>query len=163
MPFRETSRMEERIQMFLEYESGNWSVSELCRRHGICRDTFYEWRKRKQSGDPDWFKDRSHAPLQCWQTTDEAIAEKVITARRRFPYLGPRKLLAVLDREAPEIEWPAGVDDRGHSKARRADLAGKAPPPSARPATALHAGNGAERRVERGLQGLVSHPGPAPD
>jgi transposase InsO family protein len=99
--------MEERIQMFLEYESGNWSVSELCRRHGICRDTFYEWRKRKQSGDPDWFKDRSHAPLQCWQTTDEAIAEKVIAARRHFPYLGPRKLLAVLDREAPEIEWPA--------------------------------------------------------
>lgn len=107
MPFRETSRMEERIRMFLEYESGNWSVSELCRRHGVCRDTFYEWRKRKQSGDPDWFRDRSHAPLQCRQTTDDAIAEKVIAARRRFPYLGPRKLLALLDRQAPEIDWPA--------------------------------------------------------
>lgn len=107
MPFRETSRMEERIRMFLEYESGNWSVSELCRRHGVCRDTFYEWRKRKQSGDPEWFKDRSHAPLQCLQTTDAAIAEKIIAARRRFPYLGPRKLLAVLDRQTPEIDWPA--------------------------------------------------------
>jgi transposase InsO family protein len=107
MPFRETGRMEERIRMFLEYESGNWSVSELCRRYGVCRDTFYEWRKRKQSGDQAWFLDRSHAPLQCWQTTDGAIAEKVIAARRRFPYLGPRKLLAVLDREAPEIAWPA--------------------------------------------------------
>ena len=51
MPFRETGRMEERIRMFLEYESGNWSVSELCRRYGVCRDTFYEWRKRKESGD----------------------------------------------------------------------------------------------------------------
>jgi len=107
MPFRETGRMEERILMFLEYESGNWSVSEMCRRYGICRDTFYQWRERKQSGDPTWFMDRSHAPLQCWQTTDGAIAEKVIAARRRFPYLGPRKLLAVLDREAPEIAWPA--------------------------------------------------------
>jgi putative transposase len=54
-----------------------------------------------------WFVDRSHAPLQCWQTTDGVIAEKVIAARRRFPYLGPRKLLAVLDRDAPEIDWPA--------------------------------------------------------
>jgi transposase InsO family protein len=107
MPFRETGRMEERIRMFLEYESGNWSVSELCRRYGVCRDTFYEWRKRKESGDPAWFQDRSHAPLQCWQTTDGAIAEQVIAVRRRFPYLGPRKLLAVLDREAPEIAWPA--------------------------------------------------------
>lgn len=107
MPFRETSRMEERIRMFLEYESGNWSVSELCRRHGICRDTFYEWRRRKQSGEPEWFTDRSHAPLRCRQTTDDAIAEKVIAARRRFPYLGPRKLVALLDRQAPEIDWPA--------------------------------------------------------
>jgi transposase InsO family protein len=99
--------MEERIRMFLEYESGNWSVSELCRRHGVCRDTFYEWRKRRESGDPGWFQDRSHTPQRCWQTTDGAIAEQVIAARRRFPYLGPRKLLAVLDREAPEIAWPA--------------------------------------------------------
>jgi transposase InsO family protein len=107
MPFIETDRMEERIRMLSEHESGNWSVAELCRRHGICRDTFYEWRKRKQSGDPEWFKDRSHAPLQCWQTTEEAIAEKVIAARRRFAHLGPRKLLAVLDRQAPEVDWPA--------------------------------------------------------
>jgi transposase InsO family protein len=107
MPFREISRMEERIRMFLEYESGNWSVAELCRRHEVCRDTFYEWRKRKLSGDPEWFKDRSHAPLQCAQTTAAAIAEKIVAARQRFPYLGPRKLLVVLDREAPEIDWPA--------------------------------------------------------
>jgi transposase InsO family protein len=107
MPFKETSRMEERILMLAEYETGNWSVSELCRRHGVCRDTFYEWRKRKQSGEAEWFVDRSHAPLQCWQATDEAIAAKVIAARRQFPHLGPRKLLAVLDRRAPEIAWPA--------------------------------------------------------
>jgi transposase InsO family protein len=107
MPFRETGRMEERIRMLLEHESGNWSVSEICRRYGVCRDTFYEWRKRKVSGEPEWFKDRSHAPLQCAQTTDDAIAEQVMAARRRFPYMGPRKILAVLERQAPEIDWPA--------------------------------------------------------
>jgi transposase-like protein len=80
--------MEERIRMFLEHESGNWSVSEICRRYGICRDTFYEWRKRKETGDPAWFEDRSHAPLQCWQTTDDAIAEKVIAARGAFRIWG---------------------------------------------------------------------------
>jgi transposase InsO family protein len=107
MPFRETSRMEERIRMLAEYESGNWSVSELCRRHRVCRDTFYEWRKRKANGEAEWFMDRSHAPLHCRQTTDEAIAAKVIAKRRQFPHLGPRKLLVVLEREAPEIAWPA--------------------------------------------------------
>ena len=107
MPFEETCRIEQRIRMLSEYETGNWRVSELCRRYGICRDTFYEWRSRKASGDPEWFKDRSHAPLHCSQTTAGAIAEKVIAARQRFPYLGPSKLLAVLEREAPEMAWPA--------------------------------------------------------
>jgi transposase InsO family protein len=107
MPFRETGRMEERVRMLLEHESGNWSVSELCRRYGVSRDTFYEWRKRKESGAERWFEDHSHAPLRCWQTTDGAIVEKVIRVRQRFPYLGPRKVLAVLEREAPEMTWPA--------------------------------------------------------
>ena len=139
MPFKETGRMEERIRMLLEHESGNWSVSELCRRHGVCRDTFYEWRKRKQSGDPEWFRDRSHAPLQCRQTTDKAIAAKVIAARRRFPYMGPRKLLAVLDREAPELAWPAASTIGTHPQARRSGGAGEATPSPARPAAVLHA------------------------
>ena len=55
MPFLETCRMEERIRMLSDYETGNWNVSELCRRYGVCRDTFYDWRKRRDSGDPHWF------------------------------------------------------------------------------------------------------------
>jgi hypothetical protein len=46
-PVRPTSKkcMEQRIRMLLEHDTGNWSVSELCRRYGVCRDTFYEWRR----------------------------------------------------------------------------------------------------------------------
>lgn len=107
MPFEETCRMEERVKMLLDYESGNFGVSELCRRYGVCRDTFYEWRKRKAGGDQQWFMDRSHAPLHCPQSTDDAIAAQVIAARRRFPHLGPRKLAVLLERKAPEVSWPA--------------------------------------------------------
>ena len=46
MPFTETCRMEERIRMLSDYDSWNWSVADLCRRFGVCRDTFYEWRRR---------------------------------------------------------------------------------------------------------------------
>ena len=71
MPFTETCRMEERIRMLSDYDTGNWSVSELCRRYDVSRDTFYEWRKRRASGDAaDWFMDRSHAPLHCSHQTE---------------------------------------------------------------------------------------------
>jgi transposase-like protein len=89
MPFTETCRMEERIRMLSDYETGNWSVSELCRRYGVCGDTFYEWRRRRGSGEENWFLDRSHAPLSCPHRTDVAVAEAITSLRRRFPYLGP--------------------------------------------------------------------------
>src|SRR5437763_4802187 len=107
MPFSETCRMEERIRMLTEYDTGNWSVLDLCRRYGICRDTFYEWRERRASGAQDWFIERSHAPLHCPHATGAELRDKIISLRRRFRYLGPRKLLAKLERECPEGSWPA--------------------------------------------------------
>ena len=99
--------MEERVRMLSDYETGNWSVSNLCRRYGVCRDTFYEWRKRRESDGPNWFVDRSHAPLHCPHETAGALADVIVSLRKRFPHLGPRKLLAILERQAPETCWPA--------------------------------------------------------
>jgi putative transposase len=107
MPFKETCRMEERVRMLADYDSGNWSVSELCRRYGVCRDTFYEWRRRRDGGDTAWFSDRSHAVQHCPHATEGAVVEAIVALRRRFPHFGPRKLLWMLERQAPATRWPA--------------------------------------------------------
>jgi len=107
MPFRETCRMEQRVQMLADYDTGCWSVSELCRRYGVGRDTFYAWRARRESEAEDWFRDRSHATRSCPHRTEAAIEEAVIALRRRFPHLGPRKLLWKLEQRDREANWPA--------------------------------------------------------
>jgi transposase InsO family protein len=107
MPFLETCRMEERVRMLSDYETRNWSVSDLCRRYGVCRDTFYEWRQRHMSGQEDWFVSRSHAAWHCPRRTAPGMVDAIVSLRRRFPYLGPRKLLAMLAHKAPETDWPA--------------------------------------------------------
>jgi transposase InsO family protein len=107
MPFTETCRMEERVRMLADYDTGNWSVTELCRRYGVCRDTFYEWRQRREDGDAAWFTDRSHAVEHCPHATDGALIEAIVALRRRFPHLGPRKLVWMLERQAPATRWPA--------------------------------------------------------
>lgn len=107
MPFKETCRMEERLRMLSDYDTGNWSVSDLCRRYGVCRDTFYEWRERRASNAVEWFMDRSHAPLHCPHQTEASVVEAIIALRRRFPHLGPRKLLIMLERRDSATCWPA--------------------------------------------------------
>lgn len=107
MPFAETCRMEERVRMLLDYDTDLWSVSDLCRRYGVSRDTFYAWRLRRASGDGDWFLDRSHATHARPHRTEQAIEEEVIALRRRFPHLGPRKLKTMLERRDARTDWPA--------------------------------------------------------
>jgi transposase InsO family protein len=107
MPFKETCPVGERIALFREYETRAFSVSELCRRHGISRDTFYVWRKRWTSGDPRWFEEQSHAVLHCPHRAPDRLIEQIVRTRRSFPHFGPKKIKAWLERTAPDEAWPA--------------------------------------------------------
>jgi transposase InsO family protein len=125
MPFRERSPMEERIALFREYETGAFSVTELCERYGISRETFYVWKRRRASGEPRWFEEGSHAVESCPHATASGLADGIIAMRRRFPYFGPKKIKMRLDRDRPEVDWPAAstigdiLKREGLVKARR--------------------------------------------
>src|SRR5260370_42103262 len=46
MPWKASSVMEEKIRFVVEYEQDNYTMSELCRRYGIARETGYVWLRR---------------------------------------------------------------------------------------------------------------------
>jgi len=96
MPFVGMSPMEQRIALMQDFETGAFSVTELCARYGIDRTTFYLWAKRRASGDAAWFVDRSRAPHGCPHRTQDAVAEAAIALRRRFSHFGPKKVRAWL-------------------------------------------------------------------
>lgn len=107
MPFREIGRVEQRVGLLCDYDTGVWTVSELCRAYGVSRETFYVLRARRASGDPAWFCERSHAAVSCPHRTASAVAEAVVATKRRFPRFGPKKVKAWLDRMEPGTAWPA--------------------------------------------------------
>jgi transposase InsO family protein len=94
-----------------EFETGVFTVSELCRRHGISRETFYVWQRRWASKEARWFEDRSHAVASCPHATQGRIAERIVAVRRRFPHFGPKKIKAWLEdesrRKGDGAAWPA--------------------------------------------------------
>ena len=99
--------MEERVALFREYETGFFSATELCRRHGISRETFYVWRERRAGGDARWFEDRSHAAKHCPHATSAALVERIEAAARQNPDFGPKKLKGWLEDREADVRWPA--------------------------------------------------------
>jgi transposase InsO family protein len=107
MPFMEPSRLEQRVQMLADYDAGGLGAAAVCELYGVSRETLYFWRRRRASGDLDWFRDGSHAPKTCPQKTPAAVVEAVIAVKRRYPYFGPKKIKAWLERHRPQERWPA--------------------------------------------------------
>ncbi|WP_346910373.1 IS481 family transposase [uncultured Roseibium sp.] len=108
MGFRETCAMEERVRFCVSVESGEVSMSELCRQFGISRKTGYEVLRRWRSGGAAALAPRSHAPHHCPHALAETSREAVLALRRRYPSWGPKKLRAFLQAHAdPVIVVPA--------------------------------------------------------
>ncbi|RLB20397.1 MAG: hypothetical protein DRG76_11095 [Deltaproteobacteria bacterium] len=54
---------------------------------------FFKWLKRYQSGDPDWFKDKSRAPINRPSALSEVEKQRIINVRKhlesqRFAQIG---------------------------------------------------------------------------
>ncbi len=107
MGWKETCAMEERFKFIQEYQAEEWSFADLCRRYGVSRQTGYKWVGRYREEGIDGLRDQSRAPEHHPNEVIPEVAEAVLRMRREHPQWGPLKLRSRLQREAPEIVWPA--------------------------------------------------------
>jgi putative transposase len=99
--------MEERFKFIQEYQNEEESFAELCRRYGVSRKTGYKWVERYGAEGLDGLRDRSRAAEYHPNEVLKEVSDEVLEMRRRHPHWGPAKLRVRLQREAPEIIWPA--------------------------------------------------------
>ena len=78
----------------------------VCERFGISRQKGYKWIARFEEGGLEGLVDRSRRPHSNSRAVPPRVAELIIELRKRRPRWGPRKLLAVLERDYPRIEFP---------------------------------------------------------
>lgn len=107
MPWKETGPMRERIEFILMYESGSWSMSDLCEVYGVSRKTGYKWLRRYEAKGLDGLREMSRAPLRHPNAVDEAIETAIVALKQERPKRGPKKLLELLQRREPQRSWPA--------------------------------------------------------
>ena len=73
MAWWETNRVTQRKKLIMEWLSGDFTVTELSRRHDISRDKVYKWIRRYKELGPDGLEDRSHMPHCCPHATDPLV------------------------------------------------------------------------------------------
>ena len=107
MCWRARDVVDQRRQFVREYESGEWTMAELCRFYEISRESGYKWWKRSQSEEAQGLEDRSRAPQRHPNQTATKIEQQVLQLRRQHATWGARKLLARLRDQQPGVAWPA--------------------------------------------------------
>lgn len=120
MPWKETGPVLERTRFIEDYLSGFFTITELATRYGVSRRTLHKWLARHDVDGSKGLVDRPRKPLHSPQQTDQDVVAEIVAFRKRFPFMGPRKIIARLTELHPRLEWPAA--STAGDILRRADL-----------------------------------------
>jgi putative transposase len=118
MPWQELSPVDLRMQFVNEWQSGCWTMTELCADYQISRKTGYKWIDRYEASGPRGLHDQSRRPHLSPQATDPGLIEALMAVRKRHPRWGAPKLLTVAARQDPDAAWPSRSTVCDHLKAR---------------------------------------------
>lgn len=99
--------MDERMKLVTEWLTGDETMSELAAAYDVSRKTAYKWVERYQVDGVSALRDRSRRPHGHPATTEAAIVERLVAARRRFPRWSAGKLVTWLARQTPQVHWPS--------------------------------------------------------
>src|SRR5712692_7582335 len=99
MPWKASSVMEEKARFVFEYERDEQTMTELCQRYGIARETGYAWLRRYRQSGLEGLLELNRAPERHPNQTPAMIEQAVLELRQAHMRWGPRKLKRVLERD----------------------------------------------------------------
>lgn len=107
MPWKVSGVVEKRRLFMEQWLSENWTMTELCARHGISRQAGYNTLARYQHAGWTGLEAGSRAPRRHPNQTRPEIEQLIVELRHAHMRWGPRKLKVVLQRQQPKLNWPA--------------------------------------------------------
>ena len=107
MPWKIINTMDQKIQLIADWQSQNFSLTDLSQKYGISRPTVYKLIKRYEQLGIEGLKEQSRAPKNCPHRTSKEILNLIIQEKLKNRNRGPRKIRAQLERRHPELNLPA--------------------------------------------------------
>ena len=107
MPWKKLLTEDQRVQFIVEATQTPISIAELCRAFGISTKTGFKWLAHYDEFGVAGLVDRSRAPHTHPNAVPASIVEQLVAIRQAHPSWGPRKVLALLRRRAPDLNLPS--------------------------------------------------------
>src|SRR5260370_1777336 len=107
MPWKTSSVMEEKLRFVFEHELRERTMTELCERYEITRQTGYVWLRRYREAGVAGLMEHSRTAHRHCNQMPEDIEQRVLGLRQAHMRWGPRKLKRILERDEPGRSWPA--------------------------------------------------------
>lgn len=104
--------MDSKVDFILEWKKELFSFAELCRRHGISRQTGYTIVERYEQMGWEGLEERSRAPHHRPRAMDEGTRQELIDLRVAHPSWGPKKLRSILEQQRARAERSEPVPAR---------------------------------------------------
>jgi transposase InsO family protein len=116
-PLKVIDMAEMRLEILMEVAHSGASVAEVCRRHGISRQSFYVYKRRFEAEGLEGLEPRSRRPLRPAGQIDAGLELEICRLRKDHPGWGARRIRAELTRAgrpAPAVSTVHVVLVRNH-------------------------------------------------
>src|SRR5260370_7543473 len=104
--------MEEKLRFVFEHELQERTMTELCERYEITRQTGYVWLRRYCEAGVAGLMEHSRAAHRHRNQMPEDLEQRVLELRQAHMRWGPRKLKRILERDEPGRSWPPATTIR---------------------------------------------------
>lgn len=106
MPWKELKPMDQKIQMIVDWQTKQFSITDISQKYGISRKTVYKWLNRYEQIGIDGLKELSRKPYVSPYQTPEEIVELIIKEKLKNRKRGPKKIYAQLKQQYPVLNVP---------------------------------------------------------
>lgn len=107
MPWKEATKMGERLRMVILAESGLYQKVELAEMFGVSRPTVDFWIDRYRETGKEGLMDRPPVPRSFPQRTPEDLGQRIIEVKKMHDDWGPKKIIDYLRTTEPDVAWPS--------------------------------------------------------
>jgi putative transposase len=106
MPWQGVSPVDLRMRFVTEYQTEQFSMTELAESYGISRKTAYYWLHLYERDGPGRLAGGSRRPHHMPRATSEEIVARLLVVRQSHPFWGAGKIRDYLARIEPGTAWP---------------------------------------------------------